>query len=621
MNSLPTISEYKKSVFISYRRDATGNYFARAIKQALTNYGYDVFLDVDNLKGGAWPKQIRDEIKRRAHFLLLLTPNALRNCVENGNDWVLRECKNADMHRLNIVPIWYESNGFRELPNEIKEIANRPQTSSSHDNEQSVGDATERGIIDGVSERLQKNHIEIFKKVFDNTDACIAHRSFDNDIKELVNKNIPPENAPKEKEIPQDKEDELSPTLKKSVEGIVNLFNKQKKLVFFLGPGINFNPNDSNNKVDPPPTPNAIDLADCLKKGYGFKPRDLIGLPCEACPEKYDDRPEDKNYSDKTCPIKRKIGEIVREKYLTKSEKYKSILQNEQELLFAQFELQCFSQFIIKDQGGNDSNVFKKLGFKLREQYSPNKIQEFLATLAKDIDNKNNINNDFSQLIIVTTNYDTGLEQAFEKVELPIHVVYYSLGNNKITGFCYKYYDIKENKKYQFDYNEASNNIVMASSIFNNSNIDNATPIIIKLHGGVIYKNQPVFDAFVISETHKNDFFSNAIGAFPKYLKFYLEASNFVFLGYTANDVYLKPLLHYFFENKDNAYAFRWHDPIPDLNNECIFRGYLVSNLPIMAAGEMSNIEYWKHWGVEIIECSNNDFIDLFRKYLGNNSI
>jgi len=161
----------------------------------------------------------------------------------------------------------------------------------------------------------------------------------------------------------------------------------------------------------------------------------------------------------------------------------------------------------------------------------------------------------------------------------------------------------------------------MASSIFNNSNIDNATPIIIKLHGGVIYKNQPVFDAFVISETHKNDFFSNAIGAFPKYLKFYLEASNFVFLGYTANDVYLKPLLHYFFENKDNAYAFRWHDPIPDLNNECIFRGYLVSNLPIMAAGEMSNIEYWKHWGVEIIECSNNDFIDLFRKYLGNNSI
>jgi len=36
-----------KTVFISYRRDSTGRYFARSLKEALTTRGYDVFLDVD----------------------------------------------------------------------------------------------------------------------------------------------------------------------------------------------------------------------------------------------------------------------------------------------------------------------------------------------------------------------------------------------------------------------------------------------------------------------------------------------------------------------------------------------------------------------------------------------
>ncbi len=41
----------EKTVFISYRRDATGKAFARSIKQELTHHGYDVFLDVDCLDG------------------------------------------------------------------------------------------------------------------------------------------------------------------------------------------------------------------------------------------------------------------------------------------------------------------------------------------------------------------------------------------------------------------------------------------------------------------------------------------------------------------------------------------------------------------------------------------
>ncbi|MGH8490401.1 MAG: TIR domain-containing protein, partial [Gammaproteobacteria bacterium] len=48
----------EKTVFISYRRDATGKAFARSIKQELKHHGYDVFLDVDCIDAGQWEEQI-----------------------------------------------------------------------------------------------------------------------------------------------------------------------------------------------------------------------------------------------------------------------------------------------------------------------------------------------------------------------------------------------------------------------------------------------------------------------------------------------------------------------------------------------------------------------------------
>ena len=67
-----------KTVFISYRRDTAGKGFARNLELALTSRGYDVFLDVDTLEVGKWADQILSEISRRAHFLLVLTPDAGR---------------------------------------------------------------------------------------------------------------------------------------------------------------------------------------------------------------------------------------------------------------------------------------------------------------------------------------------------------------------------------------------------------------------------------------------------------------------------------------------------------------------------------------------------------------
>lgn len=104
----------KKTVFISYRRDNEGKSVARSFEQALTHRGYDVFLDVDNLEAGYWADQILTQIPRRAHFLLLLTPGALKRCADK-NDWVRREFLCARQHGRNIVPVRWEDIDIENL--------------------------------------------------------------------------------------------------------------------------------------------------------------------------------------------------------------------------------------------------------------------------------------------------------------------------------------------------------------------------------------------------------------------------------------------------------------------------------------------------------------------------
>jgi len=148
----------EKTVFISYRRDSTGKYFARAIKDSLTHLGYDVFLDVDCLDAGLWAEQILTQVPKRAHFLLLLTPDALTRCA-NEDDWVLREYMLAVKHRRNIVPV----------------------------REESVD-------VDGMIATCPK----CMKGLFGYQIASIRHGSFEDDIETLITRYIPPHKAPPE---------------------------------------------------------------------------------------------------------------------------------------------------------------------------------------------------------------------------------------------------------------------------------------------------------------------------------------------------------------------------------------------------------------------------------------
>jgi hypothetical protein len=82
----------EKTIFICYRR--TNIPWALAMYQYLTTHGYDVFFDYFSIPSGDFEQIIIENIKARAHFLIILTPSALERCNE-PNDWLRLEIETA----------------------------------------------------------------------------------------------------------------------------------------------------------------------------------------------------------------------------------------------------------------------------------------------------------------------------------------------------------------------------------------------------------------------------------------------------------------------------------------------------------------------------------------------
>jgi tetratricopeptide (TPR) repeat protein/Cdc6-like AAA superfamily ATPase len=104
----------EKTVFISYRR--ANSPWALAIYQKLTANGFDVFFDYQGIASGDFERTILENIRSRAHFLVLLTPSALERCSD-PNDWLRREIETAIDARRNIVPIFLEGFDFGSSSN------------------------------------------------------------------------------------------------------------------------------------------------------------------------------------------------------------------------------------------------------------------------------------------------------------------------------------------------------------------------------------------------------------------------------------------------------------------------------------------------------------------------
>jgi tetratricopeptide (TPR) repeat protein len=99
----------EKTVFLSYRR--TNAPWALVIYKDLTHHGYDVFFDYTGIASGDFESAIVENIKARAHFLIVLTPSALEH-FDDPQDWLRREVETALETQRNIVPLMVEGFDF-----------------------------------------------------------------------------------------------------------------------------------------------------------------------------------------------------------------------------------------------------------------------------------------------------------------------------------------------------------------------------------------------------------------------------------------------------------------------------------------------------------------------------
>jgi tetratricopeptide (TPR) repeat protein len=136
-----------RSVFISYRR--TDHYMALATSQHLTAHGYDVFINVKGLSGGDFESAILDNIKTRAHFVVVLTPSALDGC-NNPADWLRREIETALQCQRNVVPLTFDGFDFKRP--EVAGLLTGQLEAVKHYNAVSVPES----YFDAAMERLRK---------------------------------------------------------------------------------------------------------------------------------------------------------------------------------------------------------------------------------------------------------------------------------------------------------------------------------------------------------------------------------------------------------------------------------------------------------------------------------
>ena len=115
------MKQKKYDIFISYRRDG-GEFTAKILRDRLEERGYRVFFDVESLRSGDFNTRLYSVIDECQDFLLVLSPNALDRCVNEG-DWVRYEVERALQKGKNIVPILLRDFSFPDtLPPSLEPL-------------------------------------------------------------------------------------------------------------------------------------------------------------------------------------------------------------------------------------------------------------------------------------------------------------------------------------------------------------------------------------------------------------------------------------------------------------------------------------------------------------------
>ncbi len=168
-----------------------------------------------------------------------------------------------------------------------------------------------------------------------------------------------------------------------------------------------------------------------------------------------------------------------------------------------------------------------------RARYGSTSVHRFLAGVPQRTG---------THLLLLTTNYDDALEQAFDAAGEPYSVIFYRASRE---GRCWLRHGEETDAK-----------VIARPERYTGVSL-NERSVILKVHGAVDRRERRSFnDSYVISEDHYIDFLASTRleTLVPKGLLVPLLNSALLFLGYRLKDWNLRVILHELWSNRDFEY-------------------------------------------------------------------
>jgi hypothetical protein len=209
-------------------------------------------------------------------------------------------------------------------------------------------------------------------------------------------------------------------------------------------------------------------------------------------------------------------------------------------------------------------------------EFVPCDIHHYLASIA-------------APMLIVTTNYDTLLEQAFQKAGRPFDLIIHPTDRKDV-----------EASVLWWKHGEAEPTAVPPNQLF----IDlKTTTVIYKMHG-TVDRQLRKWDSYVITEEDYVDFLSRMTGqtAVPAMFMRHFRTRNFLFLGYGLRDWNLRVVLK-------NLRAAPAGEPASRDDDEDESRSWAIQYKPSVLEKEL-----WNARDIKIYDVDINEFVARLRE-------
>jgi DNA-binding SARP family transcriptional activator len=191
-----------------------------------------------------------------------------------------------------------------------------------------------------------------------------------------------------------------------------------------------------------------------------------------------------------------------------------------------QATLPSVAQYVAVMKGSGP--LYDELHDLLDADLPPTPLHRFLASLPALLRERG-----LPPQVVVTTSYDTALEQAFEEAGEAVEVVSYLATGRHRGRFCH------------IEPGGAGRLIEEPNTYATELSLDRNT-VILKLHGQVERTTAREWESFVVTEDDYIDYLAQTeiAAAVPVSLAARLRRSHFLFLGYTMADWNLRVILH-----------------------------------------------------------------------------